>query len=84
MNQSTVEDTFCDITPLLEQSPKRKVVGGIVGEDDDIPDMMLDEEKDEEELDEEELDEEFEVIEKRECGVVHNGTVRRWYRGFRH
>jgi hypothetical protein len=32
----------------------------------------------------EELGEEFEVIEKRECGVVHNGTVRRWWRGFRH
>jgi hypothetical protein len=45
--------------------------------DDDIPEMTLEDE-------EEEVGGEFEIIEKRECGVVHNGTVGRWYRGLRH
>lgn len=59
----------------MRDSPKRKAVADIVDEEE-IPEMQL--------SDDEELGEEFEVIEKKECRVVHNGTVRRWYRGFRH
>lgn len=73
-SQPFPHETFCDITPLLLDSPKRKAVAE--GDESEIPDMQLSED--------EELGEEFEVIEKRDCGVVHNGTVRRWWRGFRH
>lgn len=66
------QETFCDITPLLQESPKHKPII----KEDEIPDMELEEE-------EEDVGGEFEVIEKRECGVVHNGTERRWWRGFR-
>jgi hypothetical protein len=74
-SQPLSQETFCDNTPLLQDNPKRKPAVDVVDEGD-IPDMQLSED--------EELGEEFEVIEKRECGVVHNGTVRRWWRGFRH
>lgn len=76
VNQLISQETFCDITPLLLDSPKRKPVAEVIGQGE-IPEMQLSE-------DEEDVGGEFEVIEKRECGVVHNGTVRKWYRGFRH
>jgi hypothetical protein len=79
--------TFCDITPQLLEPRKSKSVATAskdteeVWTDDevlderDIPDMEL--------TDEEHLVREFEMV-KYEPGSEHNGTVRRWYRGFRH
>jgi hypothetical protein len=80
--------TYCDITPLFREprSPEsvalpsrdrenRPTDNGItnVGE---IPDMLLTD-------DEDSSGKEFETVDY-EPMSEHNGTVRRWYRGFRH
>lgn len=43
---------------------------------DEIPEMILEEE--------DKVEKEYEVLEGGRFGSEHNGTVRRWYRGFRH
>jgi hypothetical protein len=77
------EDVFCDITPLLREKKTKSVTKKRQSEfesnddDDEIPEMVLTE-------DEEEGDGEYEFVERGEGLEMHNGTVRRWYRGFRH
>jgi hypothetical protein len=89
IHQPPITDTgtFCDITPQILEPRKSKSVATAskdtaeiwtddeVLDERDIPDMEL--------TDEEDLVREFEVV-KYEPGSEHNGTVRRWYRGFRH
>ncbi|KAF2826481.1 hypothetical protein CC86DRAFT_370465 [Ophiobolus disseminans] len=81
--------TFCDITRLLQeltrpkcvaQAPKHNGKGEYTDDEilveNDIPDMVLSE-------DDDDPGDEFEIV-KYEPMSEHNGTVRRWYRGFRH
>jgi hypothetical protein len=75
-----VLETYCDITPLLEDAPKgnSEAAVKVVGDEDTISDIMMSEDDDVDEV-----GKEFEVIEY-EVVSEHNGTIRRWYRGFRH
>jgi hypothetical protein len=84
-----VDEVYCDITALLVNDQKGRGKATV----DEVPDMVLSEsdeeeevvveEEEEEEEEEEDIDDVFELVESR--GVSeHNGTVRRWYRGFRH
>jgi len=81
--------TFCDITPLLRdpsnvkaivQAPRANAEDSWADDEtvdeDEIPDMVLSE-------DEDDPGKEFEMV-RYESMSEHNGTVRRWYRGFRH
>jgi hypothetical protein len=75
-----VDEVYCDITALLFDEPRK------VGKEDAISDMVLSESSDEEDEEDEDLDDisrGFEIIESGDVSE-HNGTVRRWYRGFRH
>ncbi|KAH3915189.1 hypothetical protein HBH56_085590 [Parastagonospora nodorum] len=78
------EEVFCDITPLLREKKTKSVAKKRQsefetndGDDEEIPEMVLEE-------DEEEMDGEYELLKRGEGLEMHNGTVRRWYRGFRH
>jgi hypothetical protein len=78
-----VDEVYCDITALLVNDQKGRVKATV----DEVPDMVLSESEEEEVVEEEEeeedIDDVFELVESR--GVSeHNGTVRRWYRGFIH
>jgi hypothetical protein len=73
-----VDEVYCDITALLVNDQKGRGKATV----DEVPDMVLSESEEEEE-EEEDIDDVFELVGSR--GVSeHNGTVRRWYRGFRH
>jgi hypothetical protein len=74
-----VDEVYCDITALLFDEPKGKKIG----EGKEIPDMILSDssEKEDENLDD--IGRDFEIIESGDLSE-HNGTERRWYRGFRH
>lgn len=75
-----VEEVYCDITALFFDEPKK------VRKEDEISEMVLSEGNDEEDEEDEDLDvisRDFEIIESGNVSK-HNGTVRRWYRGFRH
>jgi hypothetical protein len=78
--EGPVLETYCDITPLLEDAPKgnSEAAVKVVGDEDTISDIMMSEDDDVDEV-----GKEFEVIEY-EVVSEHNGTIRRWYRGFRH
>jgi len=84
----TKTSTYCDITPLLSEPQNSRSVAlgaedsegiwtddGLL-EDDEIPDIPLTDDGDD-------PGQEFELV-KYEPMSEHNGTVRRWYRGFRH
>jgi hypothetical protein len=89
-SKSTDEGTFCDITSLLQDTPKSKHVisestepertnGKVVGHDE-YPDMILPEDESEDE--EEEVDMDYEILETCCIPSMHNGTVKRWHRGY--
>jgi hypothetical protein len=82
--EAPVVETYCDITPLLEDDSKTKssAVVDEWGDEDAIRDMMVSED----DVDADNVDEvskEFEFVEF-EVISENNGTVRRWYKGFRH
>jgi hypothetical protein len=76
-----VLETYCDITSLLPDPLKVKAKVNVAESDDEdaIPEMTVSD--DDGNVDE--VGKEFEFIEY-EVVSEHNGTVRRWYRGFRH
>jgi hypothetical protein len=72
-----VDEVYCNITALLFDGPRR------VGKEDAIPEMVLRKSDEEEDEDLDDIGRDFEIIESGDVSE-HNGTVRRWYRGFRH
>ena len=79
-------ETFCDITPLLQDAPKPKSVAQVRDDDDWADDEVIDESEIHDMVlseDDNDPGKEFEVVES-EPMSEHNGTVRRWYKGFRH
>lgn len=92
--RTTDTENFCDITPLLQERRKSRCVDRFVldretewadehpVDEEDIPDMPISDDEEEEE-EEDNPGKEFEFV-KYEPMSEHNGTVRRWYRGFRH
>jgi hypothetical protein len=72
-----VDEVYCNITALLFDGPRR------VGKEDAIPEMVLRKSDEEEDEDLDDIGRDFEIIESGDVSE-HNGTVRRWCRGFRH